>query len=237
MPANTTIKIYIADKDEHLHQQARALYNRIEVVSRHDLEKNPSLIAELEIAYGHLRPEQILQATKLRWLQTPGAGVDRFNTSAFSDRDIIFTTTSGMHAEPIAEHMFGMVLMVTRRLHIAREQQRSRQWRSPDGSVDILSGKSLGLLGVGAIGTHCACVGKAFGMRVIGLRRSSEPHPAIEQIFTCEERFAFLAQSDIVMNTLPLTEKTRHFLSEREFAAMKPGSMIVNAGRGATIDT
>jgi phosphoglycerate dehydrogenase-like enzyme len=74
-------------------------------------------------------------------------------------------------------------------------------------------------------------------MRVLGLRRSGEPHPNVERMYTMEEREAFFRECDVVMNSLPLTEKTRHAMSWDEFAALKPGAIVINTGRGGTINT
>jgi phosphoglycerate dehydrogenase-like enzyme len=135
--------------------------------------------------------------------------------------------------------MFGMLLMVTRRLGEAWDRQKSRQWGGyPYGErVSMLLGKTLGVLGVGAIGGKSAEVGRAFGMRVIGLRRGGDPHPHVEQMYRPEQRLEFFARTDVVMNSLPLTDATRHFLGPAEFAALKPGAIVVNTGRGGTVDT
>ena len=234
-----SIKVLIGSQNESLHERARALSERIEVVSPQQLEAHPEMLAEVEAAYGGLSPARTSEATRLRWLQTGGAGVNGLITPEIQARDLVITNASGIHAEPITEHMFGMLLMVTRRLAQAWEQQKTHQWNG-DGlgdRVGLLAGKTLGVLGVGAIGGQSARVGKAFGMRVLGLRRGGEPHPDVERMYTPDTRRDFFAECDVVMNTLPLTEKTRGFLGPQEFAAMKTGAIVINTGRGATMDT
>jgi len=234
-----SVKVLIGGADAELLAQVRALSNRIELVSAEQVEQRPELIPELEIVYGGLSRARLPEATGLRWLQTGGAGVDGLLTPELRARDFIVTNASGIHAEPIAEHMFGMLLMVTRRLAEAWDQQKTRQWKGYDfgASVQLLAGKTLGVLGVGAIGGHSAKVGQAFGMRVIGLRRTGEPHPHVERMYRPEERLEFFRESDVVMNSLPLTENTRHTMSWEEFAALRPGAIVVNTGRGGTIHT
>jgi D-2-hydroxyacid dehydrogenase (NADP+) len=124
-------------------------------------------------------------------------------------------------------------------LAAAWDMQKTQHWNGEGlgDRVGLLWGKTLGLLGVGAIGSHSARVGKAFGMRTIGLRRGGEAHPDIEQMHAPETRWQFLAACDVIMNTLPLTDTTRGFLGPAEFAAMKPGAILVNTGRGATVQT
>ena len=238
-PADT-LKIVISDGNLALHEQVRALSGHIEIVSPQQVKERPELLAEIDAAYSGLNTAQIAGAAKLRWYQTAGAGVNGLITPAIRERaDLVITNASGIHAEPITEHMFGMLLMVTRRLGEAREQQKTRQWRGYDfdANVTLLAGKTLGVLGVGAIGGHSAHVGKAFKMRVIGLRRGAEPHPDVERMYAPDERLAFFAQCDVVMNSLPLTDATRGFMGQAEFGALKPGAIVINTGRGATIVT
>ena len=233
------IHLLLGDKDPSFHAHIRALSVRI--VTTDEIRAEPDLLARVEIAYGGLGRGQVAEATRLRWLQTAGAGVNGLITPEMRDSDLLITNASGIHAEPITEHMFGMLLMVTRRLGEAREQQKAtHQWRGGydfGANVDLLAGKTLGVLGVGAIGGHSAHVGRAFGMRVLGLRRGGEPHPDVERMYTPEERIAFFRACDVVMNSLPLTEKTRGFMGAAEFDALPVGAIVINTGRGATIDT
>jgi phosphoglycerate dehydrogenase-like enzyme len=233
------MKTLISNTDPEFLAQVRALSDRIELVTPEELKERPELVSELEIAYGGLGRAQIPGAKRLRWLQTGGAGVNGLITPEMRDSELIITNASGIHAEPITEHMFGMLLMVTRRLAEAWDQQKTGQWKGYDfgGNVQMLAGKTLGVLGVGAIGGHSARVGQAFGMRVLGLRRSGEPHPHVERMYTMEQREAFFRECDVVMNSLPLTDRTRGFMGRAEFAALPEGAIVANTGRGGTIDT
>ena len=216
----------------------RAYEDRLEVVTAAQAEQQPDLMGQIEIAYGWLSGDQITRATNLRWLQTGGAGVEGLMPHVQADT-LTLTNARGVGAAPITEHMFGMLLLVIRRLAQAWDRQKTGQWNG-DGlgdRVGLLSGKTLGVLGVGAIGGHSATVGHAFGMRVVGLRRNGGSHPAVERMYTPGERLAFLAECDVVMNTLPLTPATRGFLGRAELAALPPGAILVNTGRGKTVDT
>lgn len=234
------IKVFLSRDDDDLRTRTRALSERIEIVTDAELKARPPLLAQVEIAYGWLGAERLPEAQRLRWLQTSGAGVNGLITPQVRDSKLVITNASGIHAEPITEHMFGLLLMFMRRLDKAREQQQTQQWHGGydfGANADMLAGKTLGVLGVGAIGGHSARVGQAFGMRVVGLRRSGESHPAVERMYRLDEHLEFFAQSDVVMNTLPLTPKTRGFMGRAEFAALRLGAIVINTGRGATIDT
>ena len=232
------IKALIGSDSPALLGQIRAVSDHIEVVTPAQIESQPDLLAQVEIAYGWLNADQLARATRLRWLQTGGAGVEGLMPHVQSDT-LTLTNARGVGAAPITEHMFGMLLVVTRRLAQAWDRQKTHQWNG-DGlgdRVGLLSGKTLGVLGVGAIGGHSAQVGKAFGMRVVGLRRGGGAHPAVERMYALDDRLAFLAECDVVMNTLPLTAATHGFLGRAEFAALAPGAILVNTGRGKTVDT
>jgi D-2-hydroxyacid dehydrogenase (NADP+) len=229
------ILLLLGRDDPQLHEQVRSLSERIVIVSPEQIRARPDLVEEIEVAYGGLGRETLPQAAKLRWLQMAGAGVNSWLTPEMRESEVIVTNASGIHAEP----MFGMLLMVTRCLAQAWDQQKTLQWRGYDfgAHLDMLLGKTLGVLGVGAIGGQAAKVGQAFGMRVIGLRRGGKAHPHVKTMFVPEDRLHFFSRCDVVMNTLPLTDKTRRFMGDAEFAALPPNAIVVNAGRGATIDT
>ncbi len=234
--------ILIGRPDPALHSRVAALSDQIRIVTSEELRDQPDLIRDIEVSYAGLRRPQFLEATGLRWIQLGGAGVNGVLDPVLRERDVVVTNASGIHAEPITEHMFAMLLMVTRKLHLAWEQQQSRVWQGFDfnaasSGVGMLAGRTLGVLGVGAIGGHSARVGKAFGMRVIGCRRTGEPHPDVETMFRQDDALDFFRQSDVVMNSLPLTEKTRHFMGWDVFREIKPGSIVINTGRGGTILT
>jgi phosphoglycerate dehydrogenase-like enzyme len=233
------VKILVANPYPELLEAVRSLAPDVEVVTGEELKARPELVREVEIAFGGLNAEQLRQASRLKWFQTIGAGVNPYLTPEICAGPLVITNASGIHAEPITEHMFGMLLMVTHRLGEAWDQQKTRQWKGhPFGErVSLLLGRTLGVLGVGAIGGKSAEVGRAFGMRVLGLRRTGDGHPHVERMFRFEERLEFFAECDVVMNSLPLTERTRHFMGRTEFAALKPGAIVINTGRGATIDT
>lgn len=195
------------------------------------------MLSQIEIAYEGLSRDELSRATNLRWLQVGGAGVDNFVSPDSPPREWILTNVSGIHARCITEHLFGMLLGLTRELHTARKQQEARKWKPLGENLLSLYGKTLGILGVGAIGVQIARVARAFEMKPIGLRHGGAAHPDIETMFVPETRLEFFAQSQIVMNVLPLTDETRDFMGDAELEALPDGAIVCNAGRGATMNT
>ena len=185
-------------------------------------------------------------APKLRWLQYPGAGVDGLLTSGLLDSKsrVVVTTATGIHAVTISEYVFGSMLMFNWnwsqmvRLQDAHVWAKSAGWYSLGGRE--LAGQNLGVVGMGSIGRRIAQVGRAFGMRVLGMRRSfngeQTTDPDLDQGYPPERLHELLGQSDYVVLAVPLTAQTEHFIGEAELRAMKPSAYLVNIARGRVIE-
>lgn len=232
---NPNLVILLGKDDEDLHAHIRQIAPNCEIIAPSD----ENALERAHITYEGVKPDEIDGAKSLRWIQLLSAGVNRWPVEKISKRGIQVTTTSGIHAQPITEHLFGMLLTNTRALDVALREQPKQDWRGLDYNplVQRIADKTLGVLGVGAIGAHAAHVGNAFGMRVIGLRRSGEPLEDVERMFTPAQKLEFFAQCDVVMNTLPLTDDTHGFMGQTAFDALPDGAIVMNIGRGETIDT
>jgi phosphoglycerate dehydrogenase-like enzyme len=139
---------------------------------------------------------------------------------------------------PISEHLFGMLLMLSRKLTSARSSQMRGCWEAPNSSeIMTLAGKRLCILGLGMIGRRCAKLGDAFGMEVVGFRRNPRPNPHVRHVFGPDQLDAALRGAEVVMNILPGTEQTHNLLGTAEFQAMADRAIFLNAGRGRTVDT
>ncbi|HWO14577.1 MAG TPA: D-2-hydroxyacid dehydrogenase, partial [Polyangiaceae bacterium] len=224
--------------------RVRLVSPHVEVLESDALEHDPRGYREAEVALvtGWLEQAQLREARGLRWLQTVGAGVERLLTPDIVGRsELVVTNASGIHAQPIAEHAFGLLLMFTRNLHLSAARQHEAQWQSLPyrETLRTLHGKTLGVLGLGAIGKRVAEIGAAFGLRVIGFKRrpARERIPQVEEIYGPGELSTFLSRAELLVNLLPLTAETRGILGERELGTLPRGAFIVNLGRGATIDT
>ena len=194
------------------------------------------------------------RAHGLKWIQLLSAGADHVLGGPLKTIAIPLTTASGIHATPIAEYTLASMLAYAHRIHLAIRAQARREWMRSGafmGSVDEIRGRTLGIIGYGSIGRETARLAAAFGMKVFALKRNpadrfdpgwspaglGDPDGKIPaRFFGPEDREAILGESDYVSVTLPLTDHTRKFIGEREFAAMKPGAYLVNIGRGEVID-
>jgi len=180
------------------------------------------------------RTLELMNVGGLRWVQGPGAGVDNPIWSGLLERKIRLTNASGIHAEPIAQYIFTYVLHWNRQVARHQAQQARRHWEilvSED-----LTDKTLGIVGLGGIGAATARVAKAFGMRVLGLRRSPVEDPNVDRHFSPDELHPLLAESDYVVLCLPFTDETHHLIGTAELQAMRENSVLINVARGGVVD-
>ena len=179
-------------------------------------------------------------APQLKWLHQQGAGIDRIATPRLVASDVVLTNGSGNHAPNIAEHVMGLMLSFARGLPALFAAQRQCHWSSlSEHDVFELSGQTLAVVGFGSIGEAIAQRAAAFGMRVLGVRRSAagaELPPGVAELFTSDRIDLAIEQADHVVIALPLTAETRGLFSEARFAAMKRGAYLYNIGRGAIVD-
>jgi len=199
-------------------------------------------------------PDDILaRAGGLKWVQLLSAGADHALGGPMKSAAIPITTASGVHATPIAEYTIASMLAYARRFHVTIRAQQRHEWsrRAVISSLDVIRGKTLGIVGYGSIGRETARLAHAFGMKILALKRNpaerretgwtpqglGDPEGRIPaRWFGPAECAAILGESDYVSVTLPLTNVTRKFIGAREIAAMKPGAYFVNIGRGAVVD-
>jgi phosphoglycerate dehydrogenase-like enzyme len=170
----------------------------------------------------------------LRWLQSPGAGVDHPAFRTLLERGIRLTNGAGIHAEPIAQYIFAYVLHWERQVAKHQEQQSARHWKRIIS--DDLTSKTLGIVGLGGIGEAAARVARAFGMRVVGTRRTPVESPNVDLYLAPERLHDLLAQSDYVVLCVPFTEETRHLIGAAELDAMRSSAILINVARGGVVN-
>ncbi len=177
------------------------------------------------------------EASRVRWLQSWSAGMDHLDIDRYLERGIELTSANGVHAYPISETIFAMLLAFTRKLDTYIRNQAQRQWDHA-GLKSEMHGKTIGIVGVGAIGEETARIAKAaFGMRTLGVRRSGAPHPQIDEMYKTDRLLEMLPRCDYVVAIAPATPETTHLFDARAFGAMKPSAYFVNVGRGSVVDT
>lgn len=172
----------------------------------------------------------------VRWLHTASAGVDHVLTPPVRAKADLTVTDSGPAFEvSISEFVLAWMLSVNRRLHEFDDFQRSGRWQSLTQTE--LFGQTVGIIGLGPIGKGVAERCRAFGMRVLGLRRRPEPALFVDETLTGDDGLRqLLAESDWVILCAALTGETRALLGPAQLSVMKPTAHVVNIARGPLID-
>ena len=196
-------------------------------------------VAGADVVFSSLvTPPLLAAATHLRWIHSPAAGVGRMLFRELRASDVVLTNSSGLHAIPIAEHVFGLAVALARKFQVAVRRQSEHRWAQEEiGHVGLLHGHRLGIVGLGAIGSAVARLGVAFGMRVAAVRRRPEMPgpPGVEQVLGTSRLDELLATSDYVVIAAPLTAETGGLIGSRELRLMKPAAFLINVARGKLV--
>lgn len=198
-------------------------------------------IANAEILLGELTPALFPLAERLKWVQLPLAGLEGRLFPEFIDSDILLTSAAGIYNEPIADHIYALLLALTRDIPALLRAQARRHWldRSElEREPQVLAGKTLGIVGLGGIGAEVASRAPAYGMRVVATRAHPErPKPVgVDQVWGPDGLPRLLALSDIVAICTPETPHTKGMIGAQELAQMKPSAYLLNVGRGSAVD-
>ncbi|WP_216830504.1 D-2-hydroxyacid dehydrogenase [Alkalihalobacterium elongatum] len=204
-------------------------YSNIDEVGK-DLEDT-----EILITYGEdLQETHIKQAQKLKWIMVISAGVEELPFRAIKSKGILVSNAKGIHKKPMAEYTLGMILQVARKTKELLHQQENKDWNRRLPMTEINT-QTIGVIGVGAIGSEIARLAKAFGMKTLGINRSGKKVEYIDQMFTMESLGDMLKLSDYVVSVLPSTEETKLMINDQFFKVMKPSGVFINIGRGQTV--
>ncbi|MBL8588141.1 MAG: D-2-hydroxyacid dehydrogenase [Methylobacteriaceae bacterium] len=215
----------------------------LRVVEARSREAAAARLAEADVLLvsGFWRDDWLAQAPRLRFIQSISAGVDQYGKDALRARHVRLASAHGVNARAVAEHAMALILSLSRRLHLARDLQAARRWTGmasdPAQREDELGGKTLLILGYGAIGGHLAHLARAFGVKVIAVKRDLATNRGLADEIVGPEALAdHLPRADLVALCCPLTDETRGLIDARALAAMKPGAALINVARGAVVD-
>ncbi len=197
--------------------------------------------ADVLVVSGLWRNDLLPCASRLRFIQSIGAGTDQFSRDALAARGVRLASARGVNARAVAEHVMASILALARRLPEARDNQGKRVWRGMIGDLekreDELGGKTLLIVGLGQIGGRLARLAKAFDMSVIGIRRDPRAGRGdADAVHAMAELAALLPQADVVALTCPLTAETERLIDADALGRMKPTSYLVNAARGRVVN-
>jgi phosphoglycerate dehydrogenase-like enzyme len=261
-PVNVLIASYL--EPEHV-ERVRAVSERLRVVYAPELLAPPrypadhtsmitrapedearwrGLLAAAEVLFDfdHTNRQGLPElAPQVRWVQATSAGIGQFVRRMGYDTRMprtVFTTASGVHGQPLAEFCAMAMLMFSRNLWQMQRLQAERRWER-FGATD-LAGRTLGVIGMGRIGAEVARLGRAFGMTVLGVKRTTAGVAAAD--VGCDELFgpadlaAVLRRAEFLVIATPHTTETEQMLGAAELALLPPGAVLINIGRGSVLD-
>lgn len=200
-------------------------------------------LAEADVVFGQPDPEMARASGRLRWIHLSSAGYARYDNATFREatraRGVTLTTSSGVYAEPCAQHVLAMILAVTRQLPASLDTQRGdRSWPMKErrAASSLLRDQCVLMLGFGAIGRRLSDLLAPFSPDVRALRRKPTTERDDVRLVPLAELDEALAAADHVVDLLPDSDSTREFMNASRFAAMRRGASFYNVGRGGTVD-
>ncbi len=205
----------------------------ISVQPAHDL-LGPMREAEILFTYANAISDSLIrEAKRLKWIQAQTTGVDGIADLPSLAKEVVVTSTRGIHAAPVSELAMLHMLAANRDLGRNVRNQECKVWNRWPGRV--LDRKTVGILGVGAISEALARQCKAFGMRVLGFSGSERQVEHFDRICTRDELERMAGELDYLVILAPLTVETKNLVDRKIFAAMKPTSTLVNVARGGIV--
>lgn len=206
---------------------------QVETLPRNQMPSEEQL-AETEIMLGWVVPPGVLpRMRKLRWAQALLAGVEGWLALPDLPDSLLLTSARGTHGDSMPENILGALFHLTKPYAEIAEAQKESRWARRTAAS--LNGKTLGILGLGAIGQELARLASALRMEVIGVRRNPAPLPGVAEVLPPERADEVLARSDFVVLLLPATAETDNFMNAARLAKMKPTAWLLNFGRGSAI--
>src|SRR5690625_4054057 len=189
--------------------------------------------ADILVTYGEdLTSALVTQAVNLKWIMVLSAGMDRMPFETIEQRGILVTNARGIHKIPMAEYAISMLLQVYRQEKLLMQLEAEQKWGRSHINIGEISGKTLLVLGTGAIGQEVARLAKAFQMTTYGVSRSGRDVEYFDQCYEITALNQLLPKVDFVVAVLPSTKETTGLLTYEHFKLMQKHAIFLNMGRG-----
>lgn len=213
-------------------------------LSRSDCERIDCIFLDREIRFNEQASaayrDALPAAANVKWVHYANSGIgQQYLAAEMEARGVILTSSTGSNAEPVAQTGFTGLLMLARGFTTYIQGQHKREWRPLRGPAlpEDLRGQTVLLIGVGAVGSAFAGYARAFGLKVVAVRRSPvKAGDPVDEMHPPAKLPELLARADWVVICCPLTSETRHLIDAAAFARLKPGARLINIGRGEVVD-
>lgn len=209
----------------------------LQAKSEDDLRDHAETCDAMMNQYARIGARTMAAMRQCKIIARYGVGVDIVDVEAATEKGILVTNVRDYCTEEVADHAIALWMTLARNLPAYDRATHDGIWRWQSGApIYRLRGRTMGIVSFGKIGQAISYRAMAFGVRVI----VCDPYLTAEKIAALGaekmEKDSLLRQSDIVMMQVPMTPETKHFLGQREFAIIKPGAIVINTGRGPTVD-
>jgi phosphoglycerate dehydrogenase-like enzyme len=190
-------------------------------------------VCDIVLGEPKLIQEALSHLTSLKWVQSIYAGAEPL-VDPTQRHDYVLTNARGVFGTAMSEYVFGYLLFLEKKMLERMKAQEAKQWQRPESGM--LRGKTMGLLGVGSIGSHLAGTAKHFGMTVRGFTKNSEESPQVDQYFHGNDLMKFAAGLDYLVGVLPRTKDTNQIVNKAVLDLLPNHAVFVNVGRGNSVD-
>jgi phosphoglycerate dehydrogenase-like enzyme len=177
----------------------------------------------------------ISKFNNLKLIQLTSSGLDRVPLSKINEQGILLSNALGVYSIPMAEWVILKILEIYKTTRFFEENQRRSEW-SKKRDLFELYGKNVGIIGTGSVGSEIAKRLKPFGCNILGLNTSGTKREFFDECMKDNKLHKFLAQSDVVVLTLPLTDKSRDLINSDTLSLMKEDAILINVSRGGIVN-
>jgi phosphoglycerate dehydrogenase-like enzyme len=221
---------------ERLDELARQ--HGVEFVVPADDQPSAPLMRDVDALYGQLTADEYANASRLRWVQSPSAGVEwMWRVPGLADSDVLVTNMRGAHAATIAEHTFALLLTHTRGLRAFEHKQRDHQWGWRDVKLTGIKGLTMGIVGFGNIGRAIARRATGFEMRVLAVDAEAvPPGEGVEEVWPLSRLNDMCRESDVLTISAPITPGSRGMIGAEQIRALKRGAYLLVMSRGNIVN-
>ena len=215
--------------DEKQRQRLEAISDQYEFVYEPDLDAN--------IILGNYSPRKLKEFRNLEWIQTAAVGIDSFIKDGNLKEGVILTNAVDVHSVEVAEHLFAMIMSMTRKFHLYRDDQKEHLW-TDEGMIKELTKLKVTIIGFGDIGRVLAKLLKGIGIYVIGVKRTMIDKPdCLDELYTNKDLDKAISDVDVVVSVLPGNKENAYLFTVDTFRKMRPDTIFLNAGRGNLCST
>lgn len=220
-------------EEEHREElRSRLPETRITFVSREDVTVDQ--LADAEVIFGNIKPHLLDSCEQLKWVHLASAGTDGY--TQWARQGGLLSNATGAYDGVLPEHMLTLLMALNARLPEYVINQKGHRWQRV-GWSDYIQGSTILMLGAGHIGMEFLRRTKMMGAYTIGVRRACTDKPDfVDELYTMEATDSLLPRADVVAMALPNTPETENFMDRDRIFLMKPGSKLINCGRGNAVD-